>query len=177
MITHATLEALFIHTLSKISGIPVTRWRVGTRAGTRPTEGLFGVITWKRTEPLKQLEDPEFTQDGDNDPTFTDLNACYCTLEIKVLGENSRNVLSEIMFGLQSINRTWDIWNVVGFGGVTEIQNASTPLGGRIQEWSVMDVSFYVNFERTYLAEYFTKVPVTINDRPAIWPVEKEVCE
>lgn len=175
--SHKELEALFLPVLVQVSGIPLNRWRIGTRAGMRPTDGLFGCFTWLRTTALKATESPDIV-DGDTDtPKWHELHACYCAAEIMILGNNSHNVATEVWLAMQEYPRTWDLWPEIGYGGVTDIQDASTPIGGKVQEWSRFNVEFYVNFERTYLAEYFTRVPVTINGGTEyIFPTTKEVC-
>lgn len=174
--THREIEIQLLSVLSDISGIPLSHWRIGTRAGERPTMGVFGVVVWKRTEALKQIEDPELKNRADGDLEYTDLNACYCTVEIRILGENSYSILNDIVFALQAHNRTWDLWKDLGYGGTSEVQTSAIPLGGRMQEISTTTLSFYANFERTYLADYFTRVPVDITNtidnsvRHEIWP-------
>lgn len=148
---------------------------IETRTRPRPIEKQYITIYWKDLDILVQ------TAGGgrfvDNDQYIEELdNESYCTVELSVRGDNAYNLAVKIRQAIESNQRWFDLWQVIGFAGCDTVHDLSAEYGAKIQQRAVFDLHFYVLLNTTYPADYFEKAPIDINDSETYMPLPIPDC-
>lgn len=168
---------------------------IETRMRPRPYDDKpYVTIYWKDQELLPQFDgDMEFIDMPQNDPnspseTISDpglvdgsclevrRNTAHCTARFTVRGENAYNLASELRYALESANRNFDLWGILGFSGCTGPMDLSAIYGAQTQQRAHVELSFYAPFGRRYELDYFSSVPFIINKEQYIYPKEHRPC-
>lgn len=177
-------NALLRHFVMEILGLADNRVLIETKAGPRPSDGsAYCTIYWRDQELLPQFDgdmDWQEVPDEDEYPFINGIetreNSALCTVRFSIWGDDAYNLASELRFALDSANRNFDLWTVLGFAGVGNVQDLSSAFGGKIQQRAFVELSFYVRFGRRYDLDWFNRVPFAINNDNHIYPKESEPC-
>ena len=165
ILTPENVKQLLVSTLEKITALPPGRVIRETEAGPRPSSGLYCTLWWKTFEPLPQnggdyAENPQYEgQPDDYDKTHPIIqhlrNETWCEVQINFWGAGAFDLAVQTLQALQSDARWFDLWKVLGFGGVDAVQDISTAFRAQIQSRCFFTLSFYACFGGDYPAEWF----------------------
>ena len=173
ILTPNDVKELLVGTLEKITGLPPGRVIRETEAGPRPSSsnagfennGLYCSLWWKTFEPLPQnggdySEAPEhegLPEDYDKSrPIIQHLrHEAWCEVQVSFWGAGAFEMAVQTVQALQADARWFDLWRVLGFGGVDYIQDVSTAFRGQIQNRCFFTLSFYACFGADYPADWF----------------------
>ena len=173
---NALLRAFVIN----VTQLPDDYVIIETRTRPRPYDDKpYVTLLWTANELLTQLDgDMEFVQPDPPEEEGEEIrnNTALCTVRITVRGDNAYNRTAEIRYAIDSANRSFDLWNVIGYAGVTNVTDLSAVYGGKVQQRSFIDLSFYAAFGRRYPLAWFSSVPWMINGINYIYPMEKKPC-
>ena len=179
-------NALLRHFVMEILDFADERVLIETKAGPRPADGApYATLYWRNQELLPQFDgDMTFTPTEDEDEfPFVDCkgietreNPALCTVRFSVWGNDAYNLASELRYALDSANRNFDLWTVLGYAGVGNVQDLSAAFGGKIQQRAFIELSFYACFGRRYDLDWFNRVPFAINKENHIYPKEHQPC-
>lgn len=177
-----TVNAVLRAFVMLILDLPDNYVIIETRARPRPYDDRpYVTIYWAEQEVLPQYEG-DFSQPTNELEEGTELlnNASRCTVRITVRGDNAYNLCSELRYALDSKNRNWDLYNLVGFSGATSVVDLSAVYGAQVQQRAFIDFSFYAAFGRAYPLAWFKEVPFifsVLNEQiKTVLPKEKEPC-
>ena len=79
----------------------------------------------------------------------------WCEVRISFWGPGAFEAALTAAGALQSDARWFDLWRLIGFGGVGPIEHTSAPFRGRVQGRACFDLSFYACLGAAYPAEWF----------------------
>lgn len=164
--------------------MPDNRVLIETKTGPRPMDGsAYCTLYWKDQEVLPQFDgDMVFApvEDEDEYPFINGIetreNEALCIVRFSVWGNDAYRLASELRYALDSANRNFDLWTVLGFAGVGNVQDLSVEFGGKIQQRAFIELSFYACFGRRYDLDWFNRVPMAVNKETNIYPREKQPC-
>lgn len=152
--------------ISKITGLPENYVIIETRVGPRPYDDRpYCTILWLAQELLPQFDgDITFEQPTSEEDDGIEIrkNSAHCTVRITVRGDNAYNITSELRYAFESSNRAFDLWDVIGYAGITNVTDLSGSYGGKIQQRSFIDFSFYATFERKEPIVWFDELKPNI---------------
>ena len=161
LLTTQDVKKLLVSVLERITGLEPGRviWEAG--GGPRPPEGLYCSLWWKRFEPLTQNEgayrdvpDPD-TCDKTTPILQVLRNETWCEVQVSFWGPGAFDMAALVVGRLQNDNRNFDLWHVLGYGGIDAIQDISSAFGGRIQSRCFFNLSFYACFGAEYPVAWF----------------------
>lgn len=163
-----------------VTELPDSYVIIETKARPRPKDDRpYVTLYWLEQELLTQL-------DGDYEFSPPELfakegverreNAAHCTVRITTRGPGSYSITSAIRYAIDSSNRSFDLWPILGYAGVTNITDLSAVYGGKVQQRSFIDFSFYAAFGRRYELSWFSSSPWIINGLRTIFPRRIEPC-
>ena len=150
---------------------------IETRGGIRPDGEYIGIF-WRSVSPLKNLMgDATFEFDEEKQKmTEKRLNSALCKVRITCFGDAAYNKAIELRFGLDRSNRYKDIWATIGSAGTSDLYDLSVPSSGKINQRVAFDYSFYVNFARDYVCDWFDKSAWDVNnDGEEIMPSQEVI--
>jgi len=95
-------------------------------------------------------------------------NLSYGTIQISLWGNGAYDRAVKIGQDLQSAERWWDLWSVIGFSDVDEVRDISAEYGAKIQQRAYFDFRFYVCFGRLHEVGWFNRVAASLSlpDKP-----------
>jgi hypothetical protein len=182
-------NALLRSFVMAVLDLPDDHVLIETRMRPRPMDTQpYATLYWKEQELLNQFDaDMDYVgtdepdEDKKPDPHFPDgmetrENPAHCTVRITVRGDNAYNLCSELRYALESANRNFDLWTVLGFAGCTSVTDLSAAYGAQTQQRSFIELSFYAPFGRRYNLDWFNAVPFVVNNKTAVYPKEKKPC-
>lgn len=143
-----------------------------TSGGPRPSEGLYCSLWWKIFDPLPQNQgdysDPDPEGRGELVTQYL-RNETWCTVQVSFWGPKAFETAAMSVGKLQNDNRNFDLWRILGYGGVEAIQDISAPFRGTVQQRCFFDLSFYACFGADYPVDWFDISQWTIRqqDPPA----------
>lgn len=159
--TKEHIEKLLVGILERVTGLAKGRVIIEGKDGPRPPDGLYCTLWWKDAIPEPQNEG-DFTYDGpeceyDKSPPITQhlRNESYCTVQISFWGAGAFDMALATVAALQNAQRWFDLWRVLGYGGVDRVQDISAAFRGRIQGRSFFNLSFYACFGTSFPADWF----------------------
>lgn len=178
-------NALLRSLVMAVLNLPSDHVLIETRARPRPMDNSpYATLYWKEQDVLNQFDgDMDYVgtdalgEGEEPNPDFPDgmetrENPALCTVRITVRGENAYNLCSEIRYALESANRNFDLWTVLGFAGCTSVTDLSAAYGAQTQQRSFIELSFYAPFGRRYNLDWFKSVPFVVNNETAVYPKE-----
>ncbi len=154
---------------------------VETRARARAADtSPYVTIYWKEQELLNQFEGdyirPYDEDERSEDGTELLYNDSYCTVRLTCRGKDAYKWASELRYALDSSNRQFDLYNIIGFAGCSSVTDVSTVFGGQLYQQTFVELSFYACFGRMYPLAYFDSVPWIIKDRDYLFPRWRKPC-
>ena len=129
--------------------------------GPRPPDGCYCSLWWKEIEPLPENSGSYSGQDKPSDYDKTEpltlnlRNEAWCTVQVSFWGPDAMDTAVRSMQALNSDARWFDLWRVLGYGGVSRIQNISAQFRGKIQPRLFYDLTFYACFGTQFPADWF----------------------
>lgn len=164
ILTTDTINKLVIDLFKELLGWNEQQFLVETRGGARPSSGKpYMTLWWKNIEVLNQgYGEMRSEEDSDEARQFLE-NESLCSLQITIYGNDAYNICNEVRMHLESANRFFDLWSVIGFAGCDSVNDLSADFGGHIEQRAFFNFSFYANFGREYPADYFDKSKWVIN--------------
>lgn len=163
ILTVNEVKKLLVGVLEKTTGLPSGRVIIegDGETGPRPPGGLYCSLWWHGFEPLPQNQgdyrdapDPDGT--GKAAPIIQTLrNETYCTVQVTFWGAKALEMAAATVGELQNDNRNFDLWRVLGYGGIDNIQDISAAFGGHVQGRCFFNLSFYACFGVDYPVEWF----------------------
>lgn len=111
--------------------------------------------------PAPSASDPSAASDSStSDSNASDMlqvlrNESWCEARISFWGPGAFEAAANAAFALQSDARRFDLWRLIGFGGVGPVEHTSAPFRGAVQGRAYFDLSFYACFGAAYPAEWF----------------------
>lgn len=168
-------SAILIAFIMDVTGFQSNAVLIETRTGPRPVDhGPYATIWWRDQEGLPQFDSP-FDQPASEDVDGVEelKNEMHCTVRITVRGNNAYNITSELRYEIDRGQRAFELWNILGFSGVSSVTDLSAAYGGKVQQRAFIDLSFYAAFGRRYDLSWFKSVPWIINGASSIFPPEE----
>jgi hypothetical protein len=154
-LTTKEVKKLLIAVLADITGLDPSRVIWEATGGSRPSEGLYCSLWWRSFEPLAQNQG-EYRDNDESDGLIQNLrNETLCAVQISFWGSNAFDTAAFTVGALQNDNRIFDLWRVLGYGGIDSIQDISTAFGGQIQKRCFFNLSFYACFGADYPVDWF----------------------
>ncbi|MEG6501569.1 MULTISPECIES: phage neck terminator protein [unclassified Desulfovibrio] len=160
ILTPEDVKKLLVSVLEGLTGLGSGRVIWETSGGPRPSEGLYCSLWWKDFELLPQNVG-DYTAPTGPDPdkarpiTQHLRHESWCTVQISFWGPKAFESAVRTVLALQSDDRSFDLWKVLGYGGTDAVQDLSTAFRGRIQARCFFNLSFYACFGADYPAEWF----------------------
>lgn len=162
ILTTEEVKKLFIAVLERITGFPSGRVIWETTGGPRPPDGLYCSLWWKGLELLPQNMG-DYSAPGGNEPdpdkdkplTQHLRHESWCTVQISFWGPKAFEAAVRAVQALETSDRWFDLWKMLGYGGTDAIQDISAAFRGRIQGRCFFNLSFYACFGSDYPAEWF----------------------
>jgi len=156
ILTVETVKTLLHGVMAKVTGLPAERVIWETTGGPRPSEGLYCSLWWKEFSPLVQNQG-EYRVDPENEDSLIQNldNETWCVVQVSFWGNASLETAAFTVGALQNDNRHFDLWRVIGYGGVDSIQDISTAFQGMIQQRCFFNLSFYAKFGADYPVDWF----------------------
>ena len=158
----AAIELEFVKLLGSLTGLPVINER--NPGAQYPSSYVsFRIVTVEGTQyPLAETG----TQGEGSLVEFyeTVSDNFYFSCLIRCVGKDAFYILSKVRTLLRSATRWADLFKLIGYGSVGNVQNVSSEWNGRIQEMAVMDFEFYAPISETTVIDYFTSGEVTITE-------------
>jgi hypothetical protein len=178
ILTPDDVKKLLVSVFEVVTGLGAGRVIWETEAGPRPPEGLYCSLWWKSFEPLPQNQgdysDPArnagASPNGRGALITQHLrNETWCTVQVSFWGPRAFATAAMAVGALQNDNRNFDLWRILGYGGVEAMQDISLPFRGRVQPRCFFDLSFYACFGADYPVDWFDTSQWTIDfaDPPA----------
>lgn len=164
---YAILRAFVCQVLS----LPDNYVLIETKTKPRPMDDRPYVTLYWLEQTLLEKNMYYFEQPAtpDVDCTENTVNEAYNTMRFTVRGPNAYNLCSELRYAIESHNRFWDLWRLLGFSGVTNVTDLSAVYGGQVQQRSFIDLSFYACLGKSYPLAWFDKCPFIINGIQSIY--------
>lgn len=167
------LRAFIMH----VTGLPADYVLVETRNRPRPPDDKpYVTMYWKDQEMLPQFEGDFIVPEGEEDGQEYNENDAHCTVRITVRGKGAYNNASELRYALDSSERQFDLYNVIGFSGTSGVTDLSAVYGGQVQQRAFIELSFYACFGRLYQLAWFRTVPWIVNNSEYLFPRGDEPC-
>lgn len=165
------VNVILIAFIREVTGFPADAVLVETRTGPRPIDlRPYATILWQGQEALPQFDAPFYAPGDDEAGTEELKNESHCTVRLTIRGDNAYNIASELRYELDRGQRAFDLWNILGFAGVSNVVDLSAVYGGKVQQRTFIDLSFYAAFGRTYSLDWFRSVPWIINGASHFFP-------
>lgn len=172
--TKESVSKLLVGVLERITGLGKGRVIIEGEAGPRPSEGLYCTLWWKDATPEPQ-NDGDFTDDGpeceyDKSHPLTQhlRNETYCTVQVSFWGKGAFEAALSAVSALQNAQRWFDLWRVLGYGGVDRVQDISAAFRGLLQGRAFFNLSFYACFGAAYPADWFDAVTLDVKANGAV---------
>lgn len=145
------VENLFQTTISSVLSEPVI---IEDASGPQPAE-LYCSIGISSIEPSEHAEETSVFRDNQ----FLEIlaNKSYCGLKVSFWGKDAFTRAIALQGHIMNSSRFFDLWQKLGFGGMSPAQSISAAYLGQIQERAVFTINFYAAFVAEYNADYFTK--------------------
>ncbi len=157
--------------IEHVTGTPADYILVETRTRPRPPDDkAYVTLYWKDQDLLPQFEGEFIAPEDESDGQEYNENDAHCTVRITVRGKNAYNTASELRYALDSSQRQFDLYNVIGFSGTSGVTDLSAVYGGQVQQRAFVELSFYACFGRMYSLEWFNSVPWLINKMEYLFP-------
>lgn len=161
------VRKLLVETTEVLTGYPRGRVIVETLNDRRPVDGSPYCTLWfKRVEPL--VMGPGVTFFDPNDTANTEQaiqvfnNESHCTVQFSFWGDSALTEAVQFMQQLHSDMRFADLWQILGYSGVDQIQDISTEYGAKIQQRAYFNLDFYVCLGRALPLDWFNVSQWTI---------------
>ena len=166
ILTPESVLAVLVHVLESATGLGSGKVILeGGNQGPRPAsdsqDSLYCSLWWKRMEPLPQntgdYADNTDPCDYDNAGPITQhlRNETWCTVQVSFRGASAFSKAVEAAAALQNDERFFDLWKILGYGGIESIQDATAPFRGGVQPHAFFNLSFYACFGSEHQAEWF----------------------
>lgn len=160
ILTPEDVKKLLASVLEGLTGLGSGRVIWEASAGPRPSEGLYCSLWWKDLELLPQNGGDYATSeapgpDKENPITQTLRNESWCTVQVSFWGPKAFETAVRTVQALQTGDRYFDLWKMLGYGGTDAIQDISAAFGGRIQGRCFFNLSFYACFGADYPVDWF----------------------
>lgn len=164
ILTPDNVKKLLVSVFESMTGLAPGRVIWETSGGPRPSEGLYCSLWWKDFAPLPQNQGDYSDPDGTLPPdpegrgeliTQHLRNETWCTVQVSFWGAKAFETAVATVGELQNDNRIFDLWRILGYGGVEAIQDISAPRGGKMQQRVFFDLSFYACFGADYPVDWF----------------------
>lgn len=138
---------------------------IETMARTRPPDGLYMTLWWKNNDLLVQ-NTGEFIQPEDESEQGTQQldNESLCTVQVTLRGQDAYSQCCEARYSLESSQRFFDLWKLLGFSGCDPVTDMSGAFGAHVQQRAFFDFHFYACFGRGYPADWFDHSQWAINN-------------
>lgn len=94
--------------------------------------------------------------------TVSDNN--YFTCLIRCVGSNAFAKLASVRAQLRSAARWGDLFSVISYGGVDEVQNVSDSFNGRIREMAILHLEFYGIISETANVDYISSTEIIVTE-------------
>ncbi len=155
-ITMAIIRKMFVEVIEQLTGYTRGRVLVETMADRRPVDGKPYCTLWfKNLEPLTYSEG-DWQLDTDEPIQYQD-NETLAMLQISFWGDDAFSEAYRLSQLFHAAARQFDLWRVVGYAGIDQVQDISTSYGAKIQQRAFFNLSFYVCLGRKIPADYFDK--------------------
>lgn len=158
ILTTRDIKDLLVEVMERITGLK-DRVVIETETGPRPGEGLYCSLWFKGFEPLPQNVGDyrtEADEDGESLSMVQHLrNETYCTVQVTFRGTGAFEAATASIGWLQMDGRNFDLWKILGFGGVDALQEISMQYQGRIEPRCFFDLSFYACLGADYPVDWF----------------------
>jgi len=161
ILTTQNVKKLLVSTLEGVTGLEPGRVTWEATGGPRPPEGLRCSLWWKGFEPLAQnvgeYRDVSAPDTYDKaTPIIQYLrNETFCEVQTSFWGDGAFDKAAATVGALQNDNRNFDLWRILGYGGIDAIQDISAYAGARIQQRAFFNLSFYACFGADYPVDWF----------------------
>lgn len=172
------IEKLLVGVLERITGLGKGRVLVEDNTGPRPSDGLYCTLWWKDATPEPQ-NDGDFTDDGpecdyDKSHPLTQhlRNETYCTVQVSFWGKGAFEMALSAVSALQNAERWFDLWRVLGYGGVDRVQDISAAFRGLVQGRAFFNLTFYACFGAEYPSDWFDTMTLEIESNGTLNTME-----
>ncbi len=155
ILTVADVKLLLVQVMELCTGLPPGRviYSGDGDSGPRPSEGLYCSMWWKRLEPLPQTAGA-YSAIGD-DMLQEMRNESLCEVQVDFWGKKAFDTAAIAIQKLQADARFFDLWRVIGYGGIDAVQDISAYFQGTVQGRAFFTLSFYACFGSEYPVEWF----------------------
>lgn len=89
---------------------------------------------------------------------------CYFTCLIRCVGANAFAKLASVRAQLRSAARWGDLFTLIGYGGVDDVQNVSDVINGRIREMAILHLEFYGIISETTTSDYISSTEIIVTE-------------
>jgi hypothetical protein len=151
ILTPEDVKKLLVSVLAGLTGLGFGRVIWETTGGPRPSEGLYCSLWWKDFELLPQTVG-DYTAptgpDPDKEKPLTQhlRHESWCTVRVSFWGPKAFESAVRTVQAMETGDRWFDLWKVLGYGGTDAIQDISAAFRGRIQGRCFFNLSFYACF-------------------------------
>lgn len=183
ILTTEDLENLLVAVLERVTGLGPGRVLLGGgNAGPRSTDDLYCSLWWRGIEPLRQNHgayrgihgpsNPDNPDNPDQSGLITQIldNPAWCDMRVRFQGPGAMRTAVATAGWLQNDDRWFDLWRLVGFGGVNAVMDDGAPFGGHMQSRASFDLSFYAGFGAEYPVAWFDVSQWTVAQYPSGGP-------
>lgn len=154
ILTRKTVKKLLQETIAALSGMPTERVIWEDRPGPRPSDGRYFTLWWKNIEPLVQ-NSGEYAFHDDGSATQHLCHESYCSVQVSAWGQDAFDAVHEVAQALQADSRWFDLWRLIGYGGVDSVQDISAAFRGQVQGRAYFNLDFYACFGADHPTEWF----------------------
>lgn len=163
ILTVSEATKLLLGVLREICGLPEERVREESAGGWLPPEAERGELScslrWKEYRPLAQNagEYAAGSGGGEAEDILTQhlRHEARCAVRVSFWGPGALPAAARAVGALQNDNRNFDLWRVLGPGGIDKIWDESGASGGTGLNRYCFNLQFYACFGAAYPVDWF----------------------
>lgn len=149
-----TIRKTLVEVIEKVTGLPEGRVIREGYSDRRPKSGLYCTLWFRAVEPLVQNAG-DWYFDDENELQQNLRNESICTVRIAFWGPRAYEKALETVGFLQNNQREFDLWRIMGYGGIDQVEDLSTAYLGKEQPRSQFNFTFHACLGAEYPADWF----------------------
>ena len=157
IVTHKQLNDELVRVFEAITGLGEGRVLRENYNDRRPKGGLYCTLWFKNASPLQQ-NDGDFEIDEESGELIQTLrNETLFTAQVSFWGPLAYEAALSAASALQNSERWADLWRIIGYAGIDDVQDISTAYLGQVQPRAFFNFNFYVCLGVKYSSGWFDK--------------------
>lgn len=150
-ITITAIENLFQEVVTAVTGEPCI---IEPANGPQPAK-RFCSLDIKTADPMDHRV-ADFIETDTGDLAERARNETRLSMAAAFWGKEAMTRATSCMHALQSYQRVFDLWRLLGFSGVDPVQATGSAYLGKIQDRAQFTIYFYAALGALYPADWFT---------------------